>query len=40
MTRAFTWNVGYLSLDVKGAIQVDGPQESEYRSETQVRTGA
>jgi hypothetical protein len=40
MTRAFAWNVGYLGSDVKGAIQVADPQESEYRCKVQGRTGA
>jgi hypothetical protein len=40
MTRAFAWNVGYLGCDAKGAIQVEDPQEFEYRGRAQGRTGA
>jgi len=38
--QASAWNVGTCRLDGKGAIQVEDPQESEYRSKAQGRTGA
>jgi hypothetical protein len=38
LIQAFARNVGTCRLDVKGAIQVENPQESEYRCEAQGRT--
>ena len=38
LIQASAWNVGTCRLDVKGAIQVEPPQESEYRCEAQGRT--
>ena len=38
LIRAFARNVGTCRLDVKGAIQEENPQESEYRCEAQGRT--
>ena len=40
LIQASAWNVGTCRLDDKGAIQVEDPQGSEYRSEAQGRTGA
>jgi hypothetical protein len=38
LIQASARNVGTCRLDVKGAIQVENPQESEYRCEAQGRT--
>ena len=38
LIQASAWNVGTCRLDVKGAIQVETPRESEYRCEAQGRT--
>jgi hypothetical protein len=38
LIQASARNVGTCRLDVKGAIQVEDPQESEYRCEAQGRT--
>ena len=35
LIQAFVRNVGTCRLDVKGEIQVETPQESEYRCEAQ-----
>ena len=38
LIQALMWNVGTCRSDVKGAAQVEAPQEPEYRSRAQGRS--
>jgi len=38
--QAFVWKTGTCRFDAKGVIQVEAPQEFEYRCEAQGRSNA